>query len=160
MIVKSPSLNSKQYIVLVITPDLPLTLQAPLNSCDQHKSSGDFQILVPKAKRGFEDEYFSSVSSRRGSGVINIKLPHRGNTAGVNYEVRGVEGTEFLCICNCKLKIDQVRLLEDVSSAAYSKTVQQLLDKKSDGRYPPALDPVKGIFPHCTIFLSYLVSQL
>ncbi|KAL8092228.1 DExH-box ATP-dependent RNA helicase DExH11 [Apium graveolens] len=145
VIVKAPSLNSKQYIVLVITPDLPLTLQAPLNSGDQHKNSGDFQILVPKAKRGLEDDYFSSVSSRKGSGVINIKLPHRGNAAGVNYEVRGIEGTEFLCICNCKLKIDQVRLLEDVSSAAYSKTVQQLLEKKSDGRYPPALDPIKEL---------------
>ncbi|XP_063947623.1 DExH-box ATP-dependent RNA helicase DExH11 isoform X2 [Daucus carota subsp. sativus] len=145
VIVKAPSSNSKQYIVLVITPDLPQTLQAPINGGDQHKSSGDFQILVPKAKRGFEDDYFSSVSSRRGSGAINIKLPHRGNTAGVNYEVRGIEGTEFLCICNCKLKIDQVRLLEDVSSVAYSKTVQLLLEKKSDGRYPPALDPVKDL---------------
>lgn len=145
VIVKAPSSNSKQYIVLVITPDLPLTLEAPLTSGDQHKNSGDFQILVPKAKRGFEDEYFSSVSSRRGSGAINIKLPHRGNAAGVNYEVRGIEGTEFLCICNCKLKIDQVRLLEDVSTVAYSKTIQQLLEKKSDGRYPPALDPVKEL---------------
>lgn len=145
VIVKAPSSNSKQYIVLVITPDLPLTLQAPLNSSDQHKNSGDFQILVPKAKRGFEDDYFSPVSSRKGSGAINIKLPHRGNAAGVNYEVRGIEGTEFLCICNCKLKIDQARLLEYVSSAVYSKTVQQLLETKSDGRYPPALDPVKEL---------------
>ena len=104
---------------------------------------------MPKSKRGLEDEYCSSVTSRKGSGVVNIKLPHRGNAAGVNYEVRGIDNNEFLSICNCKIKIDQVRLLEDVSSAAYSKTVQQLLDLKSDGgKYPPALDPVKGIPSH------------
>ncbi|RZS09587.1 hypothetical protein BHM03_00040679, partial [Ensete ventricosum] len=44
-----------------------------------------------------------------------------------------------------ELKIDQVRLLEDPSNVAYSKTVQQLLEKKRDGnKYPPALDAVKA----------------
>ncbi|KAM7527413.1 hypothetical protein LguiB_030823 [Lonicera macranthoides] len=146
VIVKSPSANSKQYIVLVLTPDLLSTFEAPLDGDLQNKRSADFQILMPKSKRGLEDEYYSSVTSRKGSGVVNIKLPHRGNAAGVNYEVRGIDNNEFLSICNFKIKIDQVRLLEDVNSAAYSKTVQQLLDLKSDGgKYPPALDPVKDL---------------
>ncbi|KAK1298896.1 hypothetical protein QJS10_CPB14g01721 [Acorus calamus] len=42
--------------------------------------------------------------------------------------------------------IDQVRLLEFPSNAAYSKTVQELLDLKSQGnKYPPALDPLKDL---------------
>lgn len=136
-------------MVLVLTPDSPSNLQTPLYSGDQRdKSSNDFQVLVPKAKRGLDDDYFSSLSSRKGSGKVNINLPHHGNAAGVNYEVRGIESKEFLSICNCKIKIDQVGLLEDVNSAVYSKTVQLLLDQKSDGKYPPALDPVKGMPPH------------
>lgn len=103
---------------------------------------------MPKSKRALEEEYCSSVTSRKRSGVINIKLPHHGAAAGVSYEVRSVDTKEFLFICNCKVKIDQFRLLEDVSSAAYSKTVQELLDTKSDGnKYPPALDPLKGVPP-------------
>lgn len=110
------------------------------------KKSADFQILIPKSKRGLEDDYYSSVTSRRGSGVVNIKLPHRGNAAGMHYEVRGIDNKEVLSICSCKIKIDQVRLLEDVSAGAYSSTVQQLLGFKSDGnKYPPALDPIKGL---------------
>ncbi|KAK6163790.1 hypothetical protein DH2020_000654 [Rehmannia glutinosa] len=143
VIVKTPSANYKQYIVLVLTPELPSILKT---SDSREKKGADFQVLVPKSKRGLEDEYYSSVTSRKGSGIINIKLPHRGFSAGVNYEVRGVENNEFLSICNSKIKIDQVRLLEDVSAGAYSNTVQQLLTLKSDGnKYPPALDPVKDL---------------
>ncbi|KAL0370825.1 UNVERIFIED_CONTAM: DExH-box ATP-dependent RNA helicase DExH11 [Sesamum angustifolium] len=142
VIVKSPSANYKQYIVLVVTPQLPSILKT--SSDGREKNGADFQVLVPKSKRGLEDDYYSSVTSRKGSGIINIKLPHRGSAAGVNYEVRGVENNEFLSICNCKIRIDQVRLLEDVSAGAYSNTVQQLLTLKSDGnKYPPALDPMK-----------------
>ncbi|KAL2238417.1 DExH-box ATP-dependent RNA helicase DExH11 [Sesamum indicum] len=144
VIVKSPSANYKQYIVLVLAPELPSMLKT--SSDGREKNSADFQVLVPKSKRGLEDDYYSSVTSRRGSGIVNIKLPHRGSAAGVNYEVRGVENNEFLSICNCKIRIDQVRLLEDVSAGAYSNTVQQLLTLKSDGnKYPPALDPVKDL---------------
>ncbi|KAL0389105.1 UNVERIFIED_CONTAM: DExH-box ATP-dependent RNA helicase DExH11 [Sesamum calycinum] len=144
VIVKSPSANYKQYIVLVVTPQLPSILKT--SSDGREKNGADFQVLVPKSKRGLEDDYYSSVTSRKGSGIINIKLPHRGSAAGVNYEVRGVENNEFLSICNCKIRIDQVRLLEDVSAGAYSNTVQQLLTLKSDGnKYPPALDPVKDL---------------
>ncbi|XP_052185794.1 DExH-box ATP-dependent RNA helicase DExH11 isoform X2 [Diospyros lotus] len=146
VIVKSPSANAKRYITLVLTPELPSTFQGPLTGGNlQDKKSPDFQILVPKAKRGLDDDYYSAVTSRKGSGIINLILPHRGIAAGVNYEVREIDNKDILSICSCKIKIDQVGLLQDISSAAYSKTVQQLLDKKSDGKYPSALDPVKDL---------------
>nr|XP_027070791.1 DExH-box ATP-dependent RNA helicase DExH11-like [Coffea arabica] len=147
VVVKAPSSNNKQYIVFVLMPELPLTLQNPSDSSNLKDDKGaGLQILIPKSKRGLEDDYYSSVTSRRGSGVVNIKLPHRGTAAGMNYEVRGIDNKEFLSICNCKIKIDQVRLLEDVSAGAYSNTVQQLLLLKSDGnKYPPPLDPVKDL---------------
>uniref|UniRef100_M1BVD6 Helicase n=1 Tax=Solanum tuberosum TaxID=4113 RepID=M1BVD6_SOLTU len=113
------------------------------------------QILVPKSRRGYDDEYCSSVTSRKGTGAVNIKLPHLGNAAGMNYEVRGVDNKDFLYICVKKIKIDQVRLLEDVSAGAYSNAIQQLLGLKSEGnKYPPALDPVKGM---SALFISLSV---
>lgn len=144
---KTPSSNNRQYIVLVLTPDLPSTLETSSDASNRKdQKNSELQILVPKSRRGYEDEYCSSVTSRKGSGVVNIKLPHRGNAAGVNYEVRGVDNKDFLYICVKKIKIDQVRLLEDVSAGAYSNTIQQLLGLKSEGnKYPPALDPVKGM---------------
>lgn len=154
VVVKAPSPIKKQYIVLVLKPDLPSSIQTPSGSSNLQDSRGaDFQqgvMLLPKARRGLEDEYFSSVTSRKGpkgSGVINIKLPHLGSAAGVVYEVKECDSKEFQCICSSRIKIDYVRLLEDVSSAAFSSTVQQLLKLKSDGngnKYPPALDPRKG----------------
>ncbi|KZV46871.1 heat shock protein 83 [Dorcoceras hygrometricum] len=94
-----------------------------------------------KRETGIED-YYTSASSRKGPGVVNVKLPHRG-VAGISYEVRGVENNEFLSICSHEITIDQVGLLEDAIVGAYSKTVQQLLIWKSDGnKYLPVLDPV------------------
>lgn len=118
------------------------------------------QVLVPKSKRGLEDEYCSSVTSRKGSGIVNIKLPYSGVAAGVDYEVREVANHDFLSICNKKIKIDQVRLLEDGSAGAFSSTVQQLLALKSDGnKYPPALDPVKGMEAgYSTLFFSQIIN--
>ncbi|CAN4101758.1 unnamed protein product [Withania somnifera] len=147
VVVKTPSSNNKQYIVLVLTPELPSTLETSSDASNRKdQNNPGFQILMPKSRRGYEDEYCSSVTSRKGSGVVNIKLPHRGNAAGMNYEVRGVDNKDFLYICVKKIKIDQVRLLEDVSARAYSNTIQQLLGLKSEGnKYPPALDPVKGM---------------
>ncbi|XP_057953252.1 DExH-box ATP-dependent RNA helicase DExH11 [Malania oleifera] len=151
VVVKPASSNNKQYIVLVLIPDLPLMVQThPASGILQDKRSGDFAqgyVLVPKSRRGFEDDYYSSGTSRKGSGIVHIKLPHRGVAAGVSYEVRGIDSKEFLSICNCgKIKIDQVGLLEESSSSAYSKTVQQLLNLKSNGnKYPPALDPFKEL---------------
>ncbi|KAL7113884.1 hypothetical protein ACP275_04G086900 [Erythranthe tilingii] len=144
VVVKAPSANSKQYIVLLLTPKLPSILKAPSGS--EEKKGTDLQVLVPKSKRGLEDDYYSLVSSRKGTGVVNIKLPHFGSAAGANYEVRGVQNNDFLSICIAKIKINQVGLLEDVSAGAYSNTVQQLLALSSNGnKYPPALDPVKDL---------------
>lgn len=143
-IVKSPSSNNKRYLVLVLTPESPSIMESPSDS--KHKKVSDYQVLVPKSKRGLEDEYCSAVTSRKGSGAVNIKLPHRGFAAGVSYEVREVGNNEFLSICNNKIKIDQVRLLEDASASAFSSTVQLLLSLRSGGnKYPPALDPVHDL---------------
>lgn len=127
-----------------------MALTSSAGGRDKHET-GDAKFeegffIIPKSKRGLEDEYYSSGTARKGTGVIKITLPYRGVAAGVNYEVKGVETTEFLSICNCKIKVDHVRLLEEISNAAYSKTVQQLVDLKSGGtKYPPALDPIKGM---------------
>jgi antiviral helicase SKI2 len=143
VVVKVTSASMKQYIVLVLKPDAP-----SVSSNLQDKKSADFQqgyVLMPKSKRSFDEEYLPSLTNRKGSGTIKIELPYQGVAAGINYEVRGIESKEFLCICNRKITIDQVRLLQDGSNAAFSKTVQQLLETKSDGnKYPPALDPLKG----------------
>lgn len=149
VVVKAPSTNNKQHIVLVLKPELP-ALETPLVGGKlQDSRSGDQQqgyYVMPKSKRGLDEEYYSPATSRKGSGVIKIKLPYSGVAAGTAYEVRGIDNNEFLCICNCKIRIESVQLLEDASTFAYSKTVQQLLEKKSDGnKYPPALDPVKDL---------------
>ncbi|XP_050138547.1 DExH-box ATP-dependent RNA helicase DExH11-like isoform X1 [Malus sylvestris] len=148
VVVKTPSANNKQYIVLVLKPEL--LPQTPLGSGNlQDSKNTDFPqgyFVVPKSKRALDEEYRSGVTPRKASGVIKIKLPHQGSAAGVSFEVKEVDSKDFLCICNCKIKIDQVGLLEDNSNAAYSKTVQQLLDTKSDrNEYPPALDPYKDL---------------
>ncbi|KNA02967.1 hypothetical protein SOVF_213570 [Spinacia oleracea] len=150
VVVKAPSANLKKYLILVLKPDLPPTMQSPASSGEildiGSNKSGEGFFVLPKGKRGLDDEYCSSVTARKGSGVVNIKLPYQGVAAGVNYEVREADSKEFISICNCKIKIDQVRLLEDVSTAAYSKTVQQISEKKSNGsKYPPALDPIKDL---------------
>ncbi|XP_024988719.1 DExH-box ATP-dependent RNA helicase DExH11 isoform X1 [Cynara cardunculus var. scolymus] len=148
VILKAPSSsNNKQYIVMMLTPSLPATLQSSSSGdASQKKTTAGIQILIPKSKRGMDDDYYSSATARKGTGVVNIKMPHRGSAAGANYEVREIDTKEFLSICNAKIKIDQVGLLENDSNAAYSKTVQNLLDKKSNGnKYPPALDPLKDL---------------
>lgn len=150
VIVKTPSPYNKQYVVFVIKPDMPSPVENALSGGNSQDKSNAFDqgfFVMPKSRRGLVDEYTTSVSARKGRGVINIKLPYRGSACGMSYEVREVDSKEFLCICSSKIKIDQVGLLEDASSSVYSKTVQLLLDLKSDGnKYPPALDPVKGRF--------------
>ncbi|XP_068638074.1 DExH-box ATP-dependent RNA helicase DExH11 [Aristolochia californica] len=147
VVLKTPSANNKQYIVLLLKPDAPPPMANSSGAFGKpnEKEGSDFPqgyFIAPKGKRGQDEEYFSSVSSRKGSGAINIKLPYSGNAAGVSYEVVGIENKEFLSICNDKIKIDQVRLLEEPSNATYSKTVQLMLDLKPKGeKYPPALDP-------------------
>ncbi|XP_010256687.1 PREDICTED: DExH-box ATP-dependent RNA helicase DExH11 [Nelumbo nucifera] len=150
VVLKAPfaAATTKQYIVLVLRPELPSYSASDKSLEKENSNSQQGYYIAPKSKRGLDEDYFTIAGSRKGSSTtnINIKLPHHGSAAGVNYEVRGVEHREFLSICNCKIKIDQFGLLEAVSNAAYSKTVQQLLDLKSNGnKYPPALDPLKDL---------------
>lgn len=145
---------SRQYIVLVLKPDSQPVQSS--SSDDSDKKKEDFPqgyFMVPKSKRGLENDYYSP-STRKGSGIVNIRLPHAGAAAGVSYEVRGVDAKEFLCVCNKKIQLNPGRLLEDVNNVAYSQTVQQLLDIKSDGKFPPALDPLKG-----SIFITFLLTR-
>ncbi|KAI5445056.1 hypothetical protein KIW84_013349 [Lathyrus oleraceus] len=115
----------------------------------QDKSSTFDQgfFVMPKSRRGLLDEYTTSVSARKGRGVVNIKLPHQGSACGMSYEVREVDIKEFLCICSSKIKVDQVGLLEDVSSSVYAKTVQLLQDLKSDGEIVQTSDPYAPVLP-------------
>jgi antiviral helicase SKI2 len=58
------------------------------------KESGDFQqghFIIPKGKHGMEDEYFSSGSSRKGSGVTKSPYRTRGGASGMGFEVRAIE---------------------------------------------------------------------
>ncbi|BAT88395.1 hypothetical protein VIGAN_05187500 [Vigna angularis var. angularis] len=148
VVVKTPSPSNKTYIVFVIKPDMPSLMQSASSGAMQNKSGSFDQgyFVMPKSRRGLLDEYSTSVSARKGKGIINITMPYCGSASGMGYEVREVDSKEFLCICSTKIKIDPVGLLEDVSSSVYSKTVQLLVDLKSDGnKYPPALDPVRDL---------------
>uniref|UniRef100_A0A0E0NA65 DExH-box ATP-dependent RNA helicase DExH11 n=1 Tax=Oryza rufipogon TaxID=4529 RepID=A0A0E0NA65_ORYRU len=149
VIVKTPSAALKQYVVLVLTGDCTSSALAPDSSNQNEKEAGDFKqgyFVIPKGKRSMEDEYFSSVSTRKGSGVINIKLPYKGDASGMGFEVRAIENKEIMSICASKIKIDQVRLLEDPSKTVYSKTVQMLIKEQPDGnKYPAALDAIKDL---------------
>lgn len=149
VVVKTPSPTNKMYIVFVIKPDMPSSVDNASSSGNMQNKSGAFDqgyFVMPKSRRVVVDEYSTSVSARKGKGVITIRLPYSGSACGMGYEVREVDSKEFLCICSSKIKIDRDGLLKDISSSVYSKTVQLLMDLKSDGnKYPPALDPVKGI---------------
>ncbi|KAL2568339.1 hypothetical protein AAZV13_18G062500 [Glycine max] len=149
VVVETPSPTNKMYIVFVIKPDMPSSVDNASSSGNMQNKSGAFDqgyFVMPKSRRVVVDEYSTSVSARKGKGVITIRLPYSGSACGMGYEVREVDSKEFLCICSSKIKIDRVGLLEDISSSVYSKTVQLLMDLKSDGnKYPPALDPVKDL---------------
>ena len=150
VIVKTPPTNSKLYIVFVIRPDMPFPVEnASGGGKSQDKSSTFDQgfFVMPKSRRGLLDEYTTSVSARKGRGVVNIKLPHQGSACGMSYEVREVDIKEFLCICSSKIKVDQVGLLEDVSSSVYAKTVQLLQDLKSDGEIVQTSNPYAPVLP-------------
>ncbi|GAB2263267.1 hypothetical protein Droror1_Dr00004264 [Drosera rotundifolia] len=148
-VIKAPSASVKRYIVLVLKPAVASTTETVGGGDSTDKGVNKFNegfFVMPKGKRASNDEYCSVASSRKGTGVINIDLPYRGVASGVNFEVREVDSKGFLSICDRKIKVDQVRLLEDVSNSAYAKTVQQLLELKTDGnKYPPALDPLKDL---------------
>lgn len=143
VVVKGISGGNKQYIVLVLKPDIPAASFGSGNTLDNKNAQGSGGFFMPpKSRRQVEDEYYAVSTSRKATGAINIQLPHHGAAAGTSYEVKAIDTSEFLSICNRKIQIDQVGLLEDVRPAAYSKTVQQLIELKN--KYPPVLDPVKG----------------
>ncbi|KAE8691783.1 ATP-dependent RNA helicase SKI2 [Hibiscus syriacus] len=120
VVLKSSSSNNKQYIVLLLKPDVPTMTQTPSDR--------------------------SNLQDKKGSGIINITHPRRDVAAGVSFEVREADNTEFLCICNSKIKLDIPGLLEYGSNTAFSYTDQQLLKLKSnENKYPPALDPLKDL---------------
>ncbi|CAM8958449.1 unnamed protein product [Rhodiola kirilowii] len=147
VVVKGPSGGNKQYVVLVLKPNIPASSFKSGSTPDNKNTElpGGF-FMPPKSKRQVEDDYYAVSTSRKATGAINIRLPHHGAAAGSSYEVKAIDSSEFLSICSCKIQIDQVGLLEDVRPAAYSKTVQQLTDLKSKGsKYPPLLDPVKDL---------------
>ncbi|XP_025811051.1 DExH-box ATP-dependent RNA helicase DExH11 isoform X3 [Panicum hallii] len=149
VILKGPSQALNKYIVLVLTGDCTSSALSPELSNKTEKEPGDFQqgrFITPKGKRGMDDEYYSSGSSRKGSGVIKISLPYKGDASGMGFEVRAIEKKEIMSICTSKIKIDQVKLLEDGSKAAYFKTVQLLIKEQPEGtKYPPALDAIKDL---------------
>ncbi|KAM3228479.1 hypothetical protein ACQJBY_059873 [Aegilops geniculata] len=158
VIVKNPSATLKQYVVLVLTGDCTSSALAPNLSSQNEKGPGDSQgyfIIPPKGKRGMDDDFFSSSRTRKSSGVINIKLPYTGDASGMGFEVRAVENKEIISICTSKIKIDQVGLLEDISKTAYAKTVQMLIKEQTDGKYPPALDAIKGLWCTCSYGLYF-----
>lgn len=151
---QKPFATFNQYIVLLLKPDSSSTssIQTPLSGKLQGKAKsstfGEGYFVIPKSKR--DEEYIASSTSRKGSGSIKIKLPYHGFAGGKNFEVRGIENKEFLCICKSRIRIDQVGILEEESNAAYSKAVQELVKLKSDNGHkcPPALDPQKGMALH------------
>ena len=157
VVLKSPSATYKNYLVLVLTTEsptntsasLPSPMQSVLNRDQLDKGGGGVFLLAPKSKRGLDDDYsVSSSYSRKGTGVVNIEVPKYGTAAGTNYAVIALESNtkEIISICDRKMKIDQVKLLEQPSNAVYSKTVQELMAQKTGGnKYPPVLDPLKGI---------------
>lgn len=133
---------------MVLKPELPSSMQTPAALGRSQENSDSFKeghFILPKGKRCEDEDYFSGASARKRSGNMTITLPYSGNAAGVNYEVLMVEHKDFISICDCKMNIDVVGLLETPSSVVYSRTVQQLLEKTPDGKkYPPALHPIKG----------------
>ncbi|EOA26057.1 hypothetical protein CARUB_v10019475mg [Capsella rubella] len=146
VVLKGPSNTNRQYIVLVIKSEIPPPEKNMVSIGKKNSDPSQGYFIAPKSKRGFEEEFYTKPSSRKGPVSVKIELPYHGAAAGVGYEVKGFDNKEFLCICDSKIKIDPVRLLEDGNKAAFSQTVQQLLDLKADGnKFPPALDPIKDL---------------
>ncbi|CAA7392674.1 unnamed protein product [Spirodela intermedia] len=150
VVLKAPSSTFKQYIVLVLTADSWLSAETAPVALDklQEKAGGNLPqgyFIQPKGKRA-ADDYLMSVGSRKGSGAVNVDLPYRGTAGGMNFEVTALENNELVSICDCRIKVDQVQLLEYPSRPAYSKAVQELLEKRSGGgKFPRALDPYKDL---------------
>lgn len=153
VILKAPTGAIKNWIVLAINRGTNLfESSTSFNSTDTdsyNKTSADEGYFITrKSSRSFEDEYsVSGKGSRKGSGTVKVTLPYFGTMGGTGYVAMELDAKGFVSICKSKIQVDTLRLLEDVSAAAYSLTVQQLLDLERDypGQGPPALDPVKDL---------------
>lgn len=151
VVLKPPSSTNKNAIVLVLNQDPAFSMPDTLNTNKKPEIRGASKLsegYYRKGDRDIEDEY--SVSGnipRKGTGVVNVTLPYYGKVAGTGYVVTEIDNKGFVRVCKNKLRVDPVRLLEDVSTAAYSMTVQQLLQqgKEHPNEYPAALDPIKDL---------------
>lgn len=152
VILKAPAAAVKNWIVLAINRGTDLFQSSTIKPTENEsasKSSPDMGYFIsPKSSRGLEDEYsVAGRGSRKGSGTIKVALPYFGKTGGTGYVAMDLDAKGLVTICKSKIQVDTVRLLEDVSSAAYSLTVQQLLqlEKDNPGQDPPALDPIRDL---------------
>lgn len=132
-------------------PSIPMVISGNQSvvSLPGKKSADEGYFISRKGNRTLDDEYsVSSGSSRKGSGTVKISFPHYGTAGGANYVVLEIESKSVVSICKAKIKVDPVRLLEDVNATAYASTTQQLLllEQEQAGEDPPALDPLKGKF--------------
>ncbi|KAH9324105.1 hypothetical protein KI387_004283 [Taxus chinensis] len=150
VVLKAPSNGNKNPIVLVLNQDPSFSMpdkKVTSNKLDIKGTSKLSEGYYRKGNRDLEDEYsVFGGSSRKGCGMVNVDLPHYGKAAGIGYVVTEIDNMGFISICKNKIRVDNVRLLEDVNTAAYSKTVQEILqqEKENPKKYPPALDPSKG----------------
>ncbi|KAI5065072.1 hypothetical protein GOP47_0019767 [Adiantum capillus-veneris] len=146
-----PNLGLKHWIVLAINRGTDLvqySTSKPTESMTPAKSPADGYYISSKSSRGIPDDYsVTGRASRKGTGIVKVTLPYFGTTGGTGYVAMELENKGIVTICKSKIPVDTVRLLEDVSSAAYSLTVQQLLqlEKEYPGQDPPALDPIKDL---------------
>lgn len=151
VVVRAGAGNTKLPIVLALhRAPLPVIGSNPVksgvvNTTNQLAQEGYF---ISRKGRGNEDDYFMGVGSRKGTGVMNITLPHYGTAAGVGYVVMEVDNQGFVSLCKAKIRVDSNRLLEENSAAAFSLTVKELLqlEQEHPGQDPPVLDPLKGTF--------------
>ncbi|KAL3685939.1 hypothetical protein R1sor_003961 [Riccia sorocarpa] len=154
VVVRSPAGSNKATVVLALHRGaVPIT---PSSSSSNSTGAGlstkklaeEGYFISRKENRGLDDEYsVSTGSSRKGSGTVRVTFPHYGTAAGVGYVVLEVENKNFVSICKAKVKVDAVRLLEDVNVTAYSAAIQQLLllEQEHKDEDPPALDPLKDL---------------
>ncbi|CAM6105247.1 unnamed protein product [Calypogeia fissa] len=154
VVIKAPTGTNKTSIVLALhrgpVPSIPMatSVNPSVVSLPGKKSADEGYFISRKGNRTLDDEYsVSSGSSRKGSGTVRISFPHYGTAGGANYVVSEVESKNFVIICKAKIKVDPVRLLEDVNATAYASTIQQLLllEQEHGGEDPPALDPLKDL---------------
>ncbi|KAG6547499.1 hypothetical protein Mapa_010947 [Marchantia paleacea] len=154
VVVRAPAGTNKATVVLALhrgpVPITPLiaTSNATGSVLSTKKLAEEGYFISRKENRSLDDEYcVSSGSSRKGSGTVRVNFPHYGTAAGVGYVALEVENKNFVSICKAKIKVDPVRLLEDVNVTAYSAAIQQLLllEQEHTDDDPPALDPLKDL---------------